>query len=184
MKYARLEIYIIQNSLHVHRKVNHTFIDLFMQELLWMKYFHSLCISCLFYSNHSFIYCILLCFVKVLISMAFIFSYFFLVFSKPLYPKTPFPRSHYSQVRDSQPLSDAVEPEEDISQESNNTNDVTGFLESPTAHDRIARNAHPCISKVVREFEPCRNLWVEHQSANQCTASEMLHSLPNVLRYQ
>ena len=132
-----------------------------MQELLWIKNFYSLCISCLLYSNHSFIYCILLCFVKVLISMAFVFSYFFLVFSKPLYPKTPFPRSHYSQVRDSQPLSDAVEPEEDISQESNNTNDVTGFLESPTAHDRIARNAHPCISKVVREFEPCRNLWVD-----------------------
>ena len=38
---------------------------------------------------------------------------------------------------------------------------VKGFLESPTAHHRIARNAHPCASKVVRKFDSCRNLWVD-----------------------
>ena len=85
---------------------------------------------------------------------------------KPLFLETPFLRSQtfiqHSQGQDSQPLSDAIEPEEHISQESNITSDdENGFLESPTTHNRIARNAHPCVSKVVRGFDSCRNLWVD-----------------------
>ena len=86
------------------------------------------------------------------------------VFAKPLYLEMPSPRSQafnqFSQGQDSQPLSDAIELEESISQESNITSDGNGFLESPTAHHRIASNTHPCVSRVVREFDSFRNLWV------------------------
>jgi len=98
--------------------------------------------------------------------MAFVFSYINVVFAKPVYPEMPSPRSQafnqHSQGQDYQPLRDAIEPEENISQlESNMTSDGNGFLETPTAHDRIARNTHPCVSRVVREFDSCRNLWVD-----------------------
>jgi len=69
--------------------------------------------------------------------------------------------NQHSQDQDYQPLSDAIEPEESISQESKNTSDGNGFLESPSAHDGIARNVHLCVSRVVREFDSCRNLWVD-----------------------
>ena len=85
--------------------------------------------------------------------------------AKPLFLEKPFLRrqafNQRSEGQDSQPLSDAIELEESISQESNRTSDGNGFLESPTVHNRIARNAHPCVSKVVREFDSCRNLWVD-----------------------
>jgi len=97
--------------------------------------------------------------------MVFVFAYFNLVFAKPLFLEKPLLRSQalkqHSQSQDSQPVVDAIEPEESISQESNHTSDGNGFLESPTAHDRIARNTHSCVSKVVREFDSCRNLWVD-----------------------
>jgi len=97
--------------------------------------------------------------------MAFVFAYFNVVCAKPLFLEKPFLRIHtfnqHSQGQDSQPLSDAIELEESIRQERNHTSNGNGFLESPTAHDRIARNAHPCISKVVRKFDSCRNLWVD-----------------------
>ena len=99
--------------------------------------------------------------------MAFAFSYFKAVLAKPLYLEMPSPRSQaFSQFLQSQdshghPLSDATELEESISQESNITSDGNGFPESPTAHHRIARNTHPCVSRVVREFDSCRNLWVD-----------------------
>ena len=96
--------------------------------------------------------------------MAFVFAYLNLVCAKPLFLERPFHRSQtfnkHSEGQVSQPLSDAIEHGENISQESNHTTDVTGFLESPTAHNRIARNAHLCVSKVVREFDSCRNFWV------------------------
>ena len=97
--------------------------------------------------------------------MTFVFSFFNVVCAKPLFLEMPFVRgqafNQRSQGQDSQSVVDAIEPEESISQESNHTSDGNGFLESPTAHNRIARNAHPCVSKVVREFDSCRNLWVD-----------------------
>ena len=97
--------------------------------------------------------------------MAFVFAYFDVVCGKPLFSEKSFLGSQafnqHSQGQDSQPLSDVIEPEENISQDSNHTSDGNGCLESPTAHDRIARNAHPCVSNVVREFDSCRNLWVD-----------------------
>ena len=97
--------------------------------------------------------------------MAFVFAYFNLVCAKPLFLEMPFfgneTFNQHSQGQDSQPLSDAIKPEESISQESNHTSDGNGVLESPTAHNRIARNTQPCVSKVVREFDSCRNLWVD-----------------------
>ena len=70
--------------------------------------------------------------------MAFVFSYFNLVFA-PLYPDMSSPHSQAfnqrSQGQDSQPLSHAIEPEEIISQESNHTSDGNGLLESPTEHE-------------------------------------------------
>ena len=97
--------------------------------------------------------------------MAFFIAYFNVVCGKPQFLEKPFLGSQafnqQSEDQDSQPLSHAIEPEESISQESNHTSDGNGFLESPTAHNRIARNAHPCVSKVVREFDSCRNLWVD-----------------------
>ena len=98
--------------------------------------------------------------------MAFVFAYSNLVCAKPLFFEMPLSLSSHafnqdSQGQDSQPLSDAIEHEESISKERNHTSDGNGFLESPTARKRIARNAHPCVSKVVREFDSCRNLWVD-----------------------
>lgn len=97
--------------------------------------------------------------------MAFVFTYFNLVCAKPLFLEMPFLRSQafnqHPQGQESQPGGDAIEPEESISQESNHTSDVIGSLESPSAHDRTARNTHACVSGVVREFDSCRNLWVE-----------------------
>ena len=97
--------------------------------------------------------------------MAFVFAYLNLLCAKPLLLEKVFLRSQAfnqrSKGQDSQPFSDAIELEESISQESNHTSDGNWFLESPTAHDRIARSAQPCISKVVREFDSCRNLWVD-----------------------
>ena len=99
-----------------------------------------------------------------MLCMAFVVVFFYGVCAKPLSSEMPFLRSQvvnqHSQGQDSQPAVDAIELEESISQERNHTSDVIGFLERPTEHDRIARNAHPCVSKVVREFDSCRNLWV------------------------
>ena len=85
--------------------------------------------------------------------------------AKPLFLEKPFlPLQAFnqrSQSQNSRPVVHAIEPEENISQESNHTNNGNGFLESQTAHDRIARNAHPCVSRIVREFDSCRNLWVD-----------------------
>ena len=98
--------------------------------------------------------------------MAVFSTYFNLVCAKPLLLEMPLLRgqdfNQPSPGQDSQSLSGATEPEENMSQESNRTSDAkNGFLQSPTAHDRIARNAHPCLLKVVREFNSCRNLWVD-----------------------
>ena len=97
--------------------------------------------------------------------MAFVLTYFNLVCAKPLFLEKPLLRSSAfnqpSLGQDSKPLSHATELEESISQESNITSDGSEFLESLTAHNRIARNAHPCVSKVVRAFDSCRNLWVD-----------------------
>ena len=98
----------------------------------------------------------------MLLSLAFVFN---LAFAKPFYPEMPFLRSQAfnqnSQGQDSQTVVDAIEPEESISQESNHTSKENGILESPNAHDRIARNTHPCVSRVVRDFDSCRNIWVD-----------------------
>ena len=87
-----------------------------------------------------------------------------MVCAKPLFLEKPLLRmpafNHHSQGQDSQSLSDAIEPEESISQDSNITSNENGSLESPTVHNRIARSAYPCVSKVVRAFDSCRNLWV------------------------
>ena len=97
--------------------------------------------------------------------MAFVFSYFSLAFAKPLYPEMPFPRSQpfnqHSQGQESQHEDNVFEPVESIRQESNHTSDVTGFLEGPSAHNRTARNTHWCVSVQVREFDSCRNTWVD-----------------------
>ena len=97
--------------------------------------------------------------------LAFIVVYINAVCAKPLSSEMPFLHSQafnqFSQDQDSQPVVDAIEPEDNISQESNYTSDVIESLERPIAPDRIARNAHPCVSKVLREFDSCRNLWVD-----------------------
>ena len=97
--------------------------------------------------------------------MPFVLSYFNPVFAKPLYLEMPFLCSQvfnqHSKDEDYQPISDAIEPKENISQENNITIDRNGFLESSTAHNRISRNTHPCVSRVVREFDACRNFWVD-----------------------
>ena len=96
--------------------------------------------------------------------MPFVLTYFNMVCTKPLFLEMPLRCQAYnqhSQGQDSQPLRGAFEPEENISRESNRTGDGNGFLESPTTYHRIARKTHPCVSKVVRKFDSCRNLWVD-----------------------
>ena len=118
--------------------------------------------------------------------MAFVFAYFNLVCSKPLFLEKPFLRSQAfnqrSQGQDSKPVVHAIKPEENISQEINQTSDGDGFLESPTAHGRIARNTHVCVSKVVREFDSCRNLWVDKVQCKRrhpaCNYVIPIHSVP------
>ena len=125
-------------------------------------------------------------YVKVLLLIVFVFSCFNLFSAKPLLSETPFLRNQalnqHSQGQDSQSVSDATEPEKSISQESNNTSDGNKFLESPTAHDRISRNTHPCVLKVVREFDSCRNLWVDEvqckRSHPACNYVISTHGIP------
>ena len=96
--------------------------------------------------------------------MPFVLTYFNMVCTKPLFMEMPLRSQAYnqhSQGQDSQPLRGTFEPEENISRESNRTSDGNGFLESPTTYHRIARNIDPCVSKVVRKFDSCRNLWVD-----------------------
>ncbi|XP_078347801.1 uncharacterized protein LOC144632912 [Oculina patagonica] len=100
--------------------------------------------------------------VKVLLTMAFAFSFFNLVCAKPLSEEMPFVRSQVfnqqSQGKGSQPQGDAFEPEEsNYSQESNITSDVNRFFEIPTAYNRTARSTHPCVSGIAREYDWCRS---------------------------
>ena len=122
----------------------------------------------------------------MLLPMAFVFSCFKLIFANPLYPEMLFLPSQafnqHSQGQDSQPLSDSIEPEKSISQESKTTSDGNGFMESPTALGRIARNIHPCVSRVVRKFDSCRNSWVDEvqckRSHPACSYVVNTHGIP------
>ena len=58
-------------------------------------------------------------------------------------------------------VDEALEAGKSVDRKTDRASKVKGFLERPTAHDRIARNTRPCVSKVVREFDSCRNLWVD-----------------------
>ena len=101
----------------------------------------------------------------MLLSMAFVFSYFNMVCAKPLFLEMPFLRSQvanqHSQGEDSQPLGEAFEPERNISQESDITSDGDGFLEILTMHNRTTRSTHPCVSVVKKEYDSCRGIRVE-----------------------
>ena len=101
----------------------------------------------------------------MLLFIVFVSSFFNLFYAKPLLSETPFVHSRafsqHLQGQDSRPLSNATEPEKSISQESNITSNGNWVMESPTARDRIVRKTHPCVSRVVREFDSCRNLWVD-----------------------
>ncbi|KAJ7384437.1 hypothetical protein OS493_021850 [Desmophyllum pertusum] len=109
---------------------------------------------------------------EMFLSMVFVLSYINLVFAKPLFLEMPFVRSQafnqQSHDQDSQPQGDTFEPEESISQESDVTSDVNGFLEIPSVHNRTARNAHSCISGMVRVYDPCRSSSVDKV---QCSRS-------------
>ena len=92
--------------------------------------------------------------------MAFVFCYLNLVFANSLYYKIRLLRSQADQhLQVSQPVVDAIEPEESITEESNYKRN--GNMEKTTEHDRIARNTHACVLRVVRDFDSCRNAWVD-----------------------
>lgn len=79
--------------------------------------------------------------------MAFVFCYLNLVFANSLYYKIRLLRSQANQhSKVSQPVVDASEP---------------GNMGNTAAHDRIARNTHACVLRVVRDFDSCRNTWVD-----------------------
>ncbi|KAJ7384434.1 hypothetical protein OS493_021846 [Desmophyllum pertusum] len=104
--------------------------------------------------------------VKMFLSMVFVLGYINLVFAKPLFLEMPFVKSQaafnqQSHDQDFQPQGDAFEPEESISQESDVTSDVNKVLEIPSAHNRTARNAHSCISGMMREYDLRRSSWVD-----------------------
>lgn len=54
----------------------------------------------------------------------------------------------------------APEAGKSINQESDKTSKLNGFLESPTVHNRTARNVHPCILRQIREYDWCRGDWI------------------------
>ncbi|KAL9955471.1 hypothetical protein ACROYT_G036801 [Oculina patagonica] len=123
----------------------------------------------------------------MLISITFVVSYFSLVCAKPLFLEMPLLRSQvfnqHSQAEESQPQGDVFEPEESIySHEGNITSDVNEFLEIPTAHNRTARSTHPCVSKVWRERDSCRNRWVQMVQCDRthpaCNHVIPIHSIP------
>ena len=95
--------------------------------------------------------------------MALVCSYFNLPFANSLSYKIRFLRSQaFNQhSQDSQPVVDAIEPEESISQESTGNYKRNGNMKNTIAHDRIARKTHACVSKVVRDFDSCRNTSVD-----------------------
>ena len=109
-------------------------------------------------------------YVKVLLSMMFVFSYFNLVFAKPLHEETQ--SRQYSQDRDFQPfLVDATEHEGYNSKTRNHT-----------SVDRIARNTQPCVESVVREFDDCRNQLVDKVQCKRrhpaCSHVVSIHGIP------
>ena len=92
--------------------------------------------------------------------MAFVFCYLNLVFANSLYYKIRLLRSQANQhLQVSQPVVDAIQPEKSITEESNYKRN--GNMENTTEHDRIARNTHACVLRVVRDFDSCRNTWVD-----------------------
>ena len=110
-----------------------------------------------------------------------------MVCAKPLFLEMPLLRSQASNQpspagQDSQPLSSAIELGANISRESNQTSDRNEFQEILTAHHRITRNTHPCASKIVREFDSCRNLWVNKIECKRrhsaCNHVIPIHRLP------
>ena len=139
-------------------------------------------------------------------SMAFVLSYYSPRCAKFLFLKMVFLGSHtftyHSQGEDS-------EPEESISQESNITSNLNGFLEIPTVHNRTARSTHPCVLGIVKEFDSWRNsflveiplswkytvknhiqtvitwyLYTAYPSVKWCTATENVTSWKRVLHCQ
>ena len=118
--------------------------------------------------------------------MAIVLTYFNMVCAKPLFLEMPLRRSQAvnqpSPGQDSQPLSSTIELGANISRESNQTSDRNEFHEMLTAHHRITRNTHPCVSKVVREFDSCRNLWVNKVECKRrhsaCNHVIPIHRLP------
>ena len=105
--------------------------------------------------------------------MACTFTYFKLNFAKSLYPEMQVLRSQafhqHSQGQDSQPLSYSIEPGKSIRR-------------TPTANDRIVRNTHPCVSRVVRKFDSCRRSWVNELQCKRthpaCSYVIKTHGIP------
>ena len=118
--------------------------------------------------------------------MVFTFSYCNLVCAKPLFLETPFLQdqtfNQLSQGKEFQPQGEAFEPEESISQETNITSDLNGFLEISTAHNRTARSTDPCYSGITREYDHCRQSWVSKVQCKRahpaCNHVIPIHSIP------
>lgn len=103
----------------------------------------------------------------MVLSITVILSVCTMCLTKPFSPKIPFLRNlAFNQKlrnQETQPNTDAFQPEESISQESNVASVVNEFLDRPTPRNRTTRDAsHQCVSRIVRVYDSCRKAFVYH----------------------
>ena len=116
-------------------------------------------------------------FQQVILSILVTFHCSNLGFTKPALLKNE-AINQQSRHQDTQSLSDAFQPEESIKQENDVTSGLDEFLERPSAHNRTARNAfHPCVLKIRRMRDSCRN---KHVEKYECKSSHTFCSLTTV----
>lgn len=111
----------------------------------------------------------------MVLSITVILSVCTICLTKPLSPKIPFLRnSTFNQKlrnQETQPNTDAFQPEANTNQESIVGSVVNDFLDRPTPRNRTTRDAgHPCVSRTVRVYDWCRKAFAYHV---QCLASHV-----------
>ena len=96
----------------------------------------------------------------MLLSIVVILSCLYTIFTKPVFLEN---QAINQRSRDQEDKSegDNFQPEESINQENDGTSALDEFLDRPSAHNRTARNAHPCVKKIVRKYDSCRKSHVD-----------------------
>ena len=94
------------------------------------------------------------------LSLVVVLSCLNLSFTKPLSQEAP---SFRNQALNQLLREQESQPKESVSQETHATSAVDWFPGMPVAHNRTTRDVgHPCVSRIVRVKDWCRNEFVNH----------------------